>query len=278
MMVPNAGATAEPVAPVAVRDDRAIAVESDRYNATLVRREDQTPTLARFWVRPDEPAAFTPGQYLSLGLVADGALIQRPYSAATPRGDAPGGIEFYVRLVPTMRFTSLLWRATPGQRVRLGPPRGLFTLLPDDERLHLMVSTGTGVAPFVSMLRALEDQGRSRPTVIVHGVSHVRELGYRGVFERWQSFERSLGLTYVPTVSRPADPSNAGWAGRTGRVESVIDDICDELGIRAGETVAYLCGNPDMIESVRTALTARGLPEADVRRELYWQPQATAVA
>jgi ferredoxin-NADP reductase len=99
-------------------DQREISLESEQYNARLVRRVDETDELAYFWVRYDgDPVAFTPGQYMTIGVYADGKLVQRPYSVASPPSEsADGGYEFYVRLVPVFRFTTLLWRCRSGPR------------------------------------------------------------------------------------------------------------------------------------------------------------------
>src|SRR3989337_4095822 len=101
-------------------DERAISLESDLYNARLVRREDETDHLGYFWVRFDaEPTPFEPGQYMTIGVYADGKLVQRPYSVASaPTVAGEEGYEFYVRLVPVMRFTTLLWRLPVGHEMR----------------------------------------------------------------------------------------------------------------------------------------------------------------
>ena len=78
-------------------------------------------------------------------------------------------------------------------------------------------------------------------------------------------------------MSRPADPRNEGWAGRTGRVEQVVADVCRDLGLRADRTVVYICGNPEMILNVERVLMDRGFPEFHVKKELYW-PKAKAAA
>jgi ferredoxin--NADP+ reductase len=77
-------------------------------------------------------------------------------------------------------------------------------------------------------------------------------------------------VTYIPTVSRPGDPSNAGWTGRTGRVESIVAPVLDELGLTPENAIAYICGNPDMILSAEETLLGRGFPEPQVKKELYW--------
>ena len=77
-------------------------------------------------------------------------------------------------------------------------------------------------------------------------------------------------VTFIPTVSRPNDPANADWTGRTGRVESIVAPVFEELGLSPDSTVAYLCGNPDMILSAEQTLLELGLPETAVKKELYW--------
>jgi ferredoxin--NADP+ reductase len=252
-------------------DERVIDAHAPHYNATLVRRVDHTDELAYVWVKFDgEPIPFEPGQYMTIGVVADGKLWQRPYSVASPpRESGDGGYEFYVRLVPIIRFTTLLWRLPMGHGMRMIGPKGKFLLEPDDERTHLFISTGTGIAPFVSMIRQTLGDGRPRRTVVLHGCSYQDELGYRAELEGWQH-DGTYPVTYVPTISRPDDPRNAGWTGRTGRVEQIVREVCRDLRVRPNRTVVYICGNPDMILNCESILMEIGFPEFHVKKELYW--------
>jgi len=252
-------------------DARVIDPDAPIYNATLVHRADETADLASFWVRFDgDPVHFEPGQYMTIGVVVDGKLLQRPYSVASaPQVAGTEGYEFYVRLVPVNRFTSALWRLPIGQRMRMIGPKGKFLLEPDDDRTHLYVSTGTGLAPFISMIRDTMLRGDLRRTVVLHGCSYVHELGYRDYLEGLGR-DGTYPVTYVPTVSRPSDPRNAGWNGRVGRAETVVAAVCDDLGLDPARTVVYICGNPDMILNVERELIDRGFPDFHVKKELYW--------
>ena len=253
------------------QDQREISLESENYNARLVRREDDTSDLARFWVRYDgEPVLFEPGQYMTIGVYADGKLVQRPYSVASaPEVAGSDGYELYVRLVPIQRFTTLLWRLPVGHAMRMIGPKGKFLLEPDDNRVHLFISTGTGIAPFIAMIRQHLLHGRPRRTVLLNGSSYVDELGYRELLEGWQR-DGTYPLSYLPTISRPADPRNAGWQGHTGRAENVVRDVCRGLQLRPAQTVVYICGNPEMILNVEALLMDDGFPEFHVKKELYW--------
>jgi ferredoxin--NADP+ reductase len=252
-------------------DARAIDPAAPQYNATLVRREDQHESLARFWVRFDgDPTPFVSGQYMTIGVFAEGRLVQRPYSVASdPAVAGDEGYEMYVRLVNGGTFTPLLWRLPVGHRMRMIGPKGKFTLLPDDDRTHVFISSGTGNAPFVSMMRALLREGRPRRTLFLNGISHARDLGYDAILREWEE-SGTYPVSFIPTVSRPNDPSNAAWTGRTGRVESILGPVLDEMGLTAANSIAYICGNPDMILSAEETLLSRGYPEEQVHKELYW--------
>ncbi|MBI2782068.1 MAG: hypothetical protein HYX55_09780 [Chloroflexi bacterium] len=252
-------------------DERVIDPSAPQYNATLVKRVDLNQDLAYFWVKFEgEPTPFEPGQYMTTGVFADGKLWQRPYSVASAPAEAGmNGYELFVRLVPIMRFTTLLWRLPGGHRMRMIGPKGKFLLEPADTRTHLYVSTGTGIAPFISMIRQSMFDDAPRKTVIINGCSYVDELGYREELEALEA-EKGYPLRYVPTISRPGDPRNAGWSGRGGRAETIVADVCREYGLKPERTVVYICGNPEMILNVERELMGRGFPEFHVKKELYW--------
>jgi ferredoxin-NADP reductase len=250
---------------------RTIDQDAEVYNASLVRREDETDSLAYFWVRFDgDPTPFVPGQYMTIGVMADGKILQRPYSVASPPAvAATEGYEFYVRRVQGGAFTPVLFDLPVGHRMRMIGPKGKFTLLPDDDRTHIFISSGTGNAPFIAMMKQLLHDGVPRRAVMLNGVSYQHELGYREILEGW---ERSGGypVRFIPTVSRPNDPLNESWMGRTGRVETILAPVLDELDLSPANSIAYICGNPDMILSAEETLLGRGYPPEQVHKELYW--------
>jgi ferredoxin-NADP reductase len=259
-------------------DERVILPDAPQYNASLVRREDATESLATFFVRFDgDPTPFVAGQYMTVGVfVEDPAtptgtrIVQRPYSVASPPAVANSdGYEMYVRLVEGGQFTPLLWRLPVGHHMRMIGPKGKFMLQPDDDRTHLFISSGTGNAPFVAMMRQLLVDGAPRKTVFLNGVSYECDLGYRELLEGWER-EDGYPVTFIPTVSRPNATENAGWTGRSGRVESIVAPVCEELGLSPENTIAYICGNPDMIIAAEETLLGRGFPEEQVKKELYW--------
>lgn len=257
----------------------------DTLNATLIERDDLAPHLAIVRVRPEvggiEP--FEPGQFVQIGLpkhvdppeVAGGRarLHKRSYSIASSPLEREQ-VELYLNRVDGGRFTPELWSLRPGDRLWMDPqPKGIFTLgnLPRDARL-VLVATGTGLAPYVSMLRrwpASTAEPRWSRAVVIHGVRHPEELGYRSEIEaRARTDPR---VTYVPIVSRPLEGTTGStWSGLVGRVQRVLEP--EAFRAATGETLApdrhhvFLCGNPDMIRDVRAQLEPLGF-RLDTARE-----------
>ena len=237
------------------------------YNGRLSRWEEVAPGLVIVGVEiNEEPFAFEPGQYATLGLMgAEGKLIQRPMSVSSS-ADRLDEYEFFIRLVEGGAFTTLLWERTLGDPINIKGPKGKFLLQPDDRRC-VFVASGTGLAPFMSMLDTLRDRGHTRDVVLMHGASYDYDLAWRDELE---GLENGSGfpLRYVPTVSRPdACPE---WAGWRGRVEAIVEGQLEEHGLTPDTATLYVCGNPEMITTVEEIALGRGFPPEQVRKELYW--------
>jgi len=233
-------------------------------NATVLAIDEVSSSIRRFRVRPDDGVPpFVSGQYFALGVRAEGRLLQRPYSTASAP-DQRDTLDFLVRRVPGGALTTRLWALAVGTRVHLGRPKGLFSLDPADRRAHLFVATGTGIAPFVSMVATLATRTDRPGIVVVHGAARPAELAYA------ETLRGVPGARYVPAVSRREEADRSGWTGPVGRVGSVLRASWPDLALDPLGTVAYLCGNPGMIAGVRGLLEDIGLPVAAIRSEEYW--------
>ena len=237
------------------------------YNGRLSRWEEIAPGLAIVGVQAlDEPFPFEPGQYATLGLVNEtGKLIQRPMSVSSSADDL-SEYEFFIRLVDGGGFTPLLWKIGVGDPINIKGAKGKFLLQPDGRRC-LFIASGTGLAPFMSMLDTLRDRGETRDIALLHGVSYDHDLAWR---EELSELANGSGfpLRYVATISRPQ--SSPTWDGWTGRVEAITEAQLDEQGLTPENTTIYLCGNPDMVSAVEEIALARGFEPEQVRKELYW--------
>jgi len=267
---------------------------ADPTNATLVERQDLNELLSIVRVRPDTGRVpeFTPGQFITLGLPRELPpevpaarpkrpgripLIKRAYSiASTPRETE--SYEVFVVLVADGKLTPALWTLNHGGRVWMDDQaKGEFTLagVPPDKDL-VMVSTGTGVAPFLSMLRAYRGTGHWRRLVMINGVRHVSDLGYRAELEA--ACRADPTIRYIPIVSR--EPAPAAWHGLRGHVQAVLDDAVYEKHVGApldpAECHVFLCGNPAMIDDVERLLQQRGFTTharqtpGNLHLERYW--------
>src|SRR5262249_9895649 len=176
---------------------------------------------------------FTPGQYCVLGLNNEekpelGSVRRSMSIASAPEEDGP--VEFYIRFVGKPEsenpLTHLLWKRKDGDRVYMRPvAAGVFTIKDcvgaDDPRFRIMVAAGTGLAPFVCMVRseALRNSNVDLSKwVLLHGASYPSDLGHR---EELQELVIKNRLRYWGTVSRPKEALS--WTGDTGRVESYFE-------------------------------------------------------
>ncbi len=174
--------------------------------------------------------------------------------------------EFFIRFVPQGGFTPLLWERKVGDPINIKGPKGRF-VLQDDGHTCLFVASGTGLAPFMSMIETLRSRGESRDIDLLHGVSYDHDLAWRAHLDELRAGD-ALSLRYTGTVSRAQHCPE--WTGLVGRVERVLAEHLDAEGLNAENTTIYLCGNPEMITAVDELASERGFAPEQVRKELYW--------
>lgn len=250
-------------------------------NATLVSRMDFNEELAVFRIKPDggPVAEFQPGQYTTIGLPDDEPdlkrprLIRRAYSIASSPNDREA-MEFYIVRVQDGALTPRLWELKEGDRLWLdNRAKGLFTLDATRPGKDLvMLSTGTGLAPYIAMLRTWRGQPRWRRFIIINGVRQARDLGYR---EELEAIHRAGDCVYIPVVSREPD-----FPGLRGRINVALEDAVYEAQtggrLLPEECHVFLCGNPDMITGTQAWLESRGFTlhskrsPGNIHLEKYW--------
>ncbi len=238
----------------------------DLPRARLIERQDITSDLVVMRFEPEIPYVFRPGQYCTIGI--EGVTV-RPYSIASTPEDPY--LELLIRLVPNGALTPHLWELRVGDRVNLFPKaKGIFTF-EEAFKNQVMIATVTGLAPFMSMVRDYMYKARfghhsynGRNIYIFHGASYMEEFaGYHDELDDMFPY-----VVYVPTISRPNDPKNANWNGRTGRVNAVCEDLLKLFGITPASTLVYLCGNPGMIDDLEPRLAQFGY---QTKLEKYWK-------
>jgi ferredoxin/flavodoxin---NADP+ reductase len=256
-------------------------------NGVVVRRRNFTDDLIELRIRPDKGVpSFLPGQYVAIGLPGSARrpvhfpaeveipdpnkLIKRAYSIGSSPTETDY-LELYVAIVPTGALTSRLACIEEGDRIFIGPKiTGTFSIaaVPSESNV-VMLATGTGLAPFLSMVRTPNLWQGTRSIVVVHGTRLHQDLAYR---EDLETLERVYPqrFRYLPLVSR--EPSD----GKTisGRIQKVFEDR--HIILDANTDHAMLCGNPQMIDDIVTLLGPQGFTEhsrkspGNLHFEKYW--------
>jgi ferredoxin/flavodoxin---NADP+ reductase len=249
--------------------------QSDKYMmAPITRRQDYSPTLWSVWMKPPEALAFRAGQYVAFGVDNAGKVLERAFSIASSPYEPE--LEFFIEKVQEGALSPHLHRLQVGDRVFMRKKaKGVFNVdVKSGHSQHFLISTVTGIAPYVSMVRTLLrdlKEGRlAQPfrLVVLQGVSRSDEFGYDR--ELQEVAKEQSWLTYIPTISRPwEDPE---WHGERGRVDDLVRKYADNLGLTPETTTAYLCGNPGMIVNARDILRRRGFEQTSIKEETYWAP------
>lgn len=238
---------------------------SNLHQETVLSVHHWNDTLFSFTTTRDAGLRFKNGHFLMLGLEVEGKPLLRAYSVASANYEEH--LEFYSIKVPNGPLTSRLQHLKPGDQVFIGkkPTGTLITnhLLPG-KRLY-MLATGTGLAPFMSLIRDPEVYEQYEHVVLAHGVRVVSELGYLNYIRNELPQHEYLGeqvknqLLYYPTVTREAFE-------RQGRVTDLLDNgtMSAELGLPAlspEHDRVMICGNQSMLNELVEILERRGFKE-----------------
>lgn len=256
-------------------------------NATIVRRIDITKDLLILHVSPDAGVPdFLPGQYVALALGDETAqehkgieldvkplqkpkLIKRAYSIGSPPTEKEY-LEFYIAVVPGGELTPKVASLKAGDRIYVAPKiTGTFTLkeVPQDANL-VFVSTGTGIAPYMAMLRTPTTLNGVRRVSMIHGVRYETDLAYAD--ELRAHVKKSNLVSYYPIVSRAQDT----WSGEKGYVQKFFENGI--INLNPDKDHVFLCGNPAMIEGMEKLLIEKGYKEhsrkspGNMHLEKYW--------
>lgn len=247
---------------------------------TLLDVQSLTPSLFTLRTTRDPGFRFTAGQFVRLGVTkADGSTVWRAYSVVSSPFDEY--LDFFSIVVPGGEFTSELSRLRVGDTLMVErQATGFLTLnrFVDGRDLWLL-GTGTGVAPFLSILQDFEDWEKFERIILVYSAREARELAYQsliqGLAQREYLAEYAHKLTYLPLVTREQHPG-----ALHGRITTLIANGELERAAGVALTPAHsrvmICGNPQMIDDTRQLLKQRDMQLSLSRRpgqvavENYW--------
>ncbi|MBP2152138.1 ferredoxin--NADP reductase [Xanthobacter autotrophicus DSM 597] len=224
-----------------------------------------TDRLFSFTTTRDPGFRFRTGEFTMIGLKVDGRPLLRAYSVVSPAWAET--LEFFSIKVPNGPLTSRLQHIKVGDAITVGR-KATGTLVMDNllpgKTLYLL-GTGTGLAPFLSVIRDPETYERFEKVVLVHGCRHVADLAYEDLITNELPAHEFLGeeiaakLLYYPTVTR--EPFR-----NTGRISTLLDSgkLCADVGLPpldAATDRVMICGSPAMMVDLKTLLESRGFAE-----------------
>lgn len=238
---------------------------SNLNTETVLSVRHWNDTLFSFTTTRDKGLRFKNGHFLMIGLEIEGKPLLRAYSVASANYE--DHLEFYSIKVPNGPLTSRLQHLQPGDPVLVGKrPTGTLVLstLRPGKRLF-MLATGTGLAPFMSIIRDPETYEKFEHVTIAHGVRFANELGYaeyiRDELPKHEFFGEQVAkqLHYYPTVTREPFENN-------GRLTDLLETgkLCSDLGLSELDPEhdrVMICGSPSMLGDLVSLLEGRGFKE-----------------
>lgn len=228
---------------------------------------DESPTVRTFRLARPAPFAFQAGQFLTVQVQTDRQPQVRCYSISSAP-EASGYLEISVKrqgVVSGMLHATL----RPGSTLLAKPPAGRFTYPAGDDRPIALIAGGIGITPLVSMLRHGVVAEPGRPITLLYSARGRRELVF------WDELSalarRHPHVRLVGTVTE----RDEGWQDRVGRIDGAL--VANYVP-NAAHSVFLMCGPTEMVESTRKALLALGVPEAQIRFEVFKASAAIGAA
>ena len=221
-----------------------------------------TPLVSSFMFKAQDGTAidFIPGMFAMLEYrnPETKESIARAFSIANP--PPSDELEFLISLIHG-RFTSHLDTAKTGDLYYVSAPYGQFKFDINSGSKFLFLAGGTGLAPFMSMLRMIENKGQRIDCAMLYSVRYPEEIIDKAELEE---MEQKVGLKTTVTVTRPADGNT--WTGEVGHADStmILRHVPD-----VKERSSYICGPPAFVKALKQALMSLGVEEKDIHAEMW---------
>jgi ferredoxin-NADP reductase len=264
---PAEPAQAPPARPVASVEARALMARPDAPAASASRDFvpvavlaiiEESPAIRTFRLARPASFAFVAGQFLTVRVLVDGQPHVRCYSISSSP-ECPGYLEISVKRQGLVSGT-LHATLRPGSQLFVRAPAGRFTYPAGDDRPIVLLAGGVGITPLISMLRHAVAAEPGRPVTLLYSAKSGRELAFFDELE-WLA-RRHPHIRLVCTVTEP----DGGWQDRVGRIDAAF--VANYVP-NAAHSVFLLCGPASMIDGLRAALQAMGVPAAQIRSEVF---------
>ncbi|MEQ1828490.1 MAG: ferredoxin--NADP reductase [Pirellula sp.] len=225
-------------------------------SGTISRKQVWSDGLFTLFIHCPGVTPHESGQFHQVGMQLSEKHLHRPYSVASPHGDT---LEFFIVRVDEGELTPRLWNMKEGDAIDVSAKAtGGFTLshTPSADCIWLL-ATGTGLAPYIAMLRETNIWERYKKIVLVHGVRFATDLAYQDELKSFHDRHPDR-FHAVPVVSRAEVPGAI-----SGRITTAIEkgtlESATNTPLSADNSVVMMCGNPQMLDDVEALLGARGM-------------------
>jgi Na+-transporting NADH:ubiquinone oxidoreductase subunit F len=248
---------------VKVKEDLKIRIPEElflvkEFRVRVEHMEDLTPDIrsVRFRIlSPEEGIAFKPGQYVQLQIPRYERSKEeefRAYSISSSAGE-PRAVELVITRMPEGIVSTYVHDfLNKGDELVMTGPFGDFYLRESDREI-LMIATGSGLAPFLSMVDQMEREKVQNKVTLFFGDRRPFDLYY---VDRLRGYEKRIPrFMFVPTLSRATEEDQ--WEGEKGRVTDLIRKYIPDKA----DLDVYICGSPAMVQSCKALLTEKGIPE-----------------
>ncbi len=226
------------------------------YNATIKSIEEISKDTRIFKLELDKGIDFRAGQYITFILEENGKKFTAPYSiASTPLENKT--IEFAIKLVNSGGVTSHLWNKKEGDVLKLKGPMGGFGIKESKKEKIVFIGTGTGIAPFRSMIKELIENETEKNLTLIFGERFEDEVLFEEEFQELES--QNKNFKFIKVISKPTE----NYKGKTGHVQENLEEI------DTSNSDAYICGNPKMVEEVNQKLIDKGMSKESIFFEKY---------
>ncbi|WP_306132045.1 benzoate 1,2-dioxygenase electron transfer component BenC [Roseivivax marinus] len=236
---------------------------AQKIGGEVIAADALSDTSFNLRVKLDQPMGFLPGQYVNVSIPGTGET--RSYSFSSK----PGSYEatFLIRnLEGGVMSSYLAERAAAGDKVNLTGPMGIFYLR-QITRPQLWLAGGTGLAPFLSMLEKVADEGTDQPITLYYAVTRAADLVE---LERVEQLAEKIGTVTVVTILAAEQDEH--------ELKGYVTDHLTEQEMNGGDIDAYLCGPPPMVDAVSAHFKALGVEPAQFYYEKFnpSEPKAEA--
>jgi glycine betaine catabolism B len=235
----------------------------DWINCEITKINEETHDTKTFTLKQDQPFSFLPGQFVMLafreGTLAEDKKAARAYSisSSTVQAKSKKEIDVTIRIYNEGKFTPEIFKSKIGSKLKLKGPYGRFNYRPEMGNDVVMIAAGSGIAPFIGFCKEVEENNLDTNLQLIYSDKTENDLISREYFE---SLEKQNKLKLTFTLTRE------DWKEQKGRIDQwILDKYVPEVK----DKLFYICGPPEMVNTVTTLLMSRGVEAHKIKTEKY---------